>query len=253
MKNSKNTLSFQQGPVTDDPTLPVPYVTNVDDGFVTQGDIDNGIQCEIPRYSDAALGDKVILYWGENYTISRLIKDPEDNLPWIIDIVQDTPQEQTLADGPYEVHYSVEDQAHNLAISESVNFEITSHLNPGSLPAPVIPDTQDDNTINEDEAKLDVIVQTGYNAITTGDSIVLRLQGFDSETDFMKEDYTATYTVQDADVPNKYAVFTVPYATFQAIGEFAYANAWFIVTPAAGGTTKSSATKKFYVDVVRAH
>ncbi|QQE44514.1 hypothetical protein [Hafnia alvei] len=227
--------------------MAAPYVTGAEDGTIDASDVNFGVQCEISMWANPNYGDRVSLFWGELERVQFL----EDTTRPLIYDIKDDFNPSALSDGFYDVYYTVFDGI-NTSTSEVTSVSVQAHLNPGSLAAPDIVDADDDGAVGYDEAVDGVDIHVNYTGMAEGDIIALKLQGFDDETNAIKEDYTAPdYTVTTGDISAGYALFTVPYTgEFENIGENAYAECWYSVTVLADNSHLSSQVTKIVVDVV---
>lgn len=237
-----------------DGTLAAPVVLNAseDDNYtIDQYDAKAGISLTVFEYTDAQADDIIKVYWGtvrsESYTVYNVTAD----LPLEIDILNDWPPE-CHADGSYDVYYEVTDRYGNKNESEHVPLIVDAGLNPGTLPAPVVPDAAP-GYINYEAASDGVEVQIAYPGMAAGDVVTLVMNGYDASSDAEKfASAYAPYTVVDADVTAGMIDMTtvVTLDDMTKIGENAYALFWYSVVPKGAVNAETSISLQVTVDVV---
>lgn len=234
--------------------LSAPVISNAseDDNYtIDKYDARAGISLAVYEYAGAEDADSVKVFWGtvrsESYTIFNVTSD----LPLEVNILDEWPPE-CHADGTYDVYYTVTDRYGNVSESEHVPLVIDAGLNPGTLPAPVVPDAAP-GYINYAAASDGVDVQIAYPGMVAGDVIQLVMNGYDAASDIEKfASAYAPYTVTAADVTALKVDMAkiVTLADMQKIGENAYALFWYSVMPFGATNAETSVTLQVTVDVV---
>jgi hypothetical protein len=234
------------------PDAPVILNASAEDNYtIDEYDAKAGITLTVYEYLDAGDGDNVKIVWGSARSESYTIFSVEDDFPLNIDILNDWPPE-CHSDGNYDVYYVATDRFGNLSESSHVPLIIDAGLNPGTLPAPVVPDAAP-GYINYNAASDDVEVQITYPDMAEGDSIQLIMKGYDSGSDIEKfvSNYDSyTVTADDVSAGLVDMLNTVTLANMEEIGENAYALFWYTVIPSGSTATQSSVSLRVTVDVI---
>lgn len=112
----------------------LPQMAN--DGYITETELQSngGIVVNVPRYSNAAKGDYLCLYFDGALFSTLPLPDPDTFIwPWVSTIP--VPGNTWPADGPHQVWYTATDAAQNPSASP-VSMAIIDRQHTNGLPAP---------------------------------------------------------------------------------------------------------------------
>ncbi|MCK7229468.1 hypothetical protein L8P27_16810 [Enterobacter asburiae] len=223
----------------------------VNDGYITEAELqsDGAIIVNVPRYTNAAKGDYLCLYFDGELFNTLSLPDPDTYLwPWPSKI-------QTSgtwpADGPHQVWYTATDAAQNPSTSP-VSAVIVDRQHTSGLPPPTFPDADATNTITYDSVLQNngtyVKVPWSTNAFNNGDTIYVYWRELDVSGNPVASSATSiTHTVTSSDVGNGFKVLiSSPFVT--AIATTGSAEAWYSVIPLTG-TAQSSQAGSVKVDM----
>ncbi|MFP2240970.1 hypothetical protein ACLEX4_20910 [Pseudescherichia vulneris] len=170
-------------------------------------DLQIGVELSIPHYSGAAANDTVTFVWGEAYSNSKVLTDPNSELPWVINVTEECPP-ACLADGEYQVYYTASDVAGNT--TESSHLDLT--VSDGGETAPTLSKPRvpaaEDGYINIDDAAPGVTVTVSYASIAAGDVITLYWAGMDMNGNQIAAASTVmpAYTAVDGDTGHDWVI-----------------------------------------------
>lgn len=220
----------------------LPQMAN--DGYITETELlsDGGIIVNVPRYTNAAKGDYLCLYFDGDLFSTLSLPDPDTCLwPWMSLI----PTSDTWpADGPHQAWYTATDAAQNPSASP-VATTIVDRQHTNGLPPPGFPDADTANTITYDSVLQNngthVKVPWSTNAFNTGDTIYVYWRELDVSGNPVTSSATSiTHTVTSSDVGKGFKVLiSSPFVT--AIATTGSAEAWYTVIPLTGKAQSSQA------------
>jgi hypothetical protein len=236
--------------VTALPPAELPQMVN--DGYITDVELQSnaGVVVNISRYSNAAKGDYLCLYWDGELFSTLSLPDPDIySWPWMS--VIPTSGSSWPANGPHQVWYTATDAAQNPTTSPTAMAVIDREHNNG-LPAPTFPDADAENTITYASVLQNngtyVRVPWSTDSYSTGDTIYIYWRELDAfGTPVTGSDTSITYEVVSADVGIGFSVLIMPsYVT--AVTTTGSAEAWYSVEPLTGAA-QSSLTGSVVVDM----
>ncbi|QMM55238.1 hypothetical protein HVX06_22170 (plasmid) [Enterobacter sp. RHB15-C17] len=196
---------------------PVVNGATTDDQFTLDYyDLQIGVELSIPHYSGAAANDTVTFFWGEAYSNSKVLTDPNSELPWVINVTEDCPP-ACLADGEYQVYYTARDVAGNATDSSYLNLKVSDGGETApTLAKPEVP-VANDGYINIDDTTQGVTVTASYASMVAGDVITLYWTAMDVDGNQIDAASTVTpaYTVVDGETSHDW---DMPYDMFYPDG-----------------------------------
>lgn len=217
--------------------LPSPALPQMsDDGYINEIELlsSGGVAVMVNRYSDAAVGDYLCLFWdGEAISTLWLTEDNIDTaFPWQVIVPEDL-----IPDGSHSVWYTSTDTYQNIAASGTTTA-IVDRSHTGSLPPPVFTDAVD-GVITYSSVTLNsgTHVDVPGDALAVDDIITLYWVGFDEAGTTVPASVTSvTHTVTSDDLQGFEVLIAPSYIT--PIGEGS-AQAWYSVTTSAGDVQNS--------------
>ena len=217
--------------------LPSPSLPQMsDDGYINEVELlsSGGVDVMVNRYSDAAVGDYLCLFWdGEAISTLWLTEENIDTaFPWQVTVPEDL-----VPDGSHSVWYTSTDTYQNIAAS-GMATAIVDRSHTGSLPPPVFIDAVD-GVITYSSVMLNsgTYVEVPGNALAVGDTVTLYWVGFDETGVTVPASVTSvTHTVTSADLQGFNVLIAPSY--IMPIGEGS-AQAWYSVTSASGSVQNS--------------
>jgi hypothetical protein len=228
----------------------IPQMAN--DGFITEVELQNdgGIIVNVPRYSNAAKGDYLCLYFdGELFNTLSLPDPTSYDWPWVS--LVPASGETWPADGPHQVWYTATDAAQNPSASP-IASAIVDRQHTNGLPPPTFPDADATSTITYDSVVqkngTHVKVPWSTDAYNTGDTVyVYWWEADENGNPVAGSETSVTHTVVSSDVGKGFKVLIAsPYVT--AIATMGSAQAWYSVIPLSG-TAQSSKNGTVNVDM----
>ncbi|WP_336222363.1 hypothetical protein [Citrobacter amalonaticus] len=233
--------------------LPFPQLPQmVDDGFITQTELESigGVIVNISRYSNAAKGDYLCLYFDGELFNTLSLADPDTYLwPWstVIPVSGDS----WPADGPHQVWYTAIDAVLNPSTSP-VSVAVIDRQHTDGLPPPTFPDADATNTVTygsvTQNSGTHVRIPWSTDAYSAGDTIYLYWREFDAAGNLVAgSDTSITHTVVSQDVGKGFKML-VPSPFVTAVITTGRAEAWYSVIPQSG-LAKSSQVGNVTVDM----
>lgn len=227
----------------------LPQMAN--DGYITEAELqsDGGIIVNVPRYTNAARGDYLCLYFDGELFSTLSMPDP-DTYPWPWPSLIQT-SGTWPADGPHQVWYTATDAAQNPSASP-VSAVIVDRQHTSGLPPPTFPDADATNTITYDSVLQNngthVKVPWSTNAFNTGDTVYVYWRELNTAgTPVPGSDTSVTHTVVSTDVNKGFKVLVAsPFVTDVATA--GSAEAWYSVIPHSG-IAQSSQTGIVNIDM----
>lgn len=223
-----------------------------DDGYITDTELQSsaGIVVNVPRYSNAAKGDYLCLYWDGELFSTFSLPDPDLYIwPWVS--VVPVSGTSWPADGPHQVWYTATDAAQNPSASP-ITMAIIDRQHTDGLPPPTFPDANAENTITYSSVLQNqgthVRVPWSTDAYNAGDTIYLYWRELDaSGRPVTGSDTSITHTVVSNDVGKGFKVLVMP-SCVTALATTGSAEAWYSVVPLAG-IARSSQTGVVEIDM----
>ena len=226
--------------------LPSPSLPQMsDDGYINEVELlsSGGVAVMVNRYSNAAVGDYLCLFWDGEAADTLWLK--ENNIdtafPWQVII-----PEELVPDGSHSVWYTSTDIYQNIAAS-GVTTAIVDRSHTGSLPPPVFIDAVND-VITYSSVMLNngTYVNIPGDALAEGDTVILYWVGFDEAGVTVPASVTSvTHPVTSADLQGFDVLIAPSYIT--PIGEGSV-QAWYSVTPPSGNAQNSDSAS-VYIDM----
>ena len=224
----------------------------VNDGYITETELqaDGGIIVNVPRYSNAAKGDYLCLYFDGELFNTLSLPDPDTySWPWASLVTES--DMAWPADGPHQVWYTSTDVAQNPSASP-IAMAIVDRQHTDGLPPPTFPDANTENTITYDSVLQNggthVKVPWSTDAYAAGDTVYVYWREFDtSGSPVPTSETSVTHTVVNSDVSKGFKVLvSSPFVT--AVTSTGSAEAWYSVIPQSG-TAQSSQTGAVNIDM----
>jgi hypothetical protein len=187
---------------------PVVNGATTDDQFTLDYyDLQIGVELVIPHYSGAAANDTVTFVWGEAYSNSRVLTDPNSELPWVINVTDECPP-ACLADGEYQVYYTARDVAGNATESSHLDLKVSDGGETApTLSKPTVP-VAEDGYINIDDTTQGVTVTADYASMLPGDVITLYWVAMDVDGNQIDAASAVmpSYTVEDGEASHDWSL-----------------------------------------------
>lgn len=234
--------------------LPPPELPQMaDDGCITQIELQSngGIVVNVPRYSNAAKGDYLCLYFDGVLFSTLILPDPDTySWPWL-NLLPVATGSAWPADGPHEVWYSSTDAAQNTSASP-IGTAIVDRQHTNGLPPPTFPNADASNTITYDSVLqhggTHVKVPWSTDVYAAGDTVYVYWRELDaSGAPVTGSDTSVTYRVDSSDIGTGFKVL-IPSPFVTAIPTTGSAEAWYSVIPLSG-TAQSSRKGTVNIDM----
>lgn len=227
-------------------TIPTVINASADDTYTLDHyDINFGVQAEIPVYADVSVNQIVTFYWGDIDSVQFIVTDT--NLPpFIIDVTNDL-DPACLANGQYNVYYTVTERDNTQNSSPIPLIVSDDGQTVPTEPAPEVPEA--DPYINISDAGNGVKVNISYPNMLAGDKVTCFWTGYDSA---QRKLVGAEYTDFKVIVDETALTFTVGSTYFYPNGKGyeGYADVFYKVEPADASPALLSETKQCLVDTL---
>lgn len=214
-----------------------------DDGYITDVELqsDQGVIVDVNKYSLAAPGDYLGLYWDGRLFGTLLLNNPDTQIwPWSVIIPADYAQ-----DGPHQTWYTVTDAAQNPSASPVAQSCVDRTHTDGLLP-PTFPDADSSQTITYDSVMLQggthIHVPWSDGAFNAGDTVYVYWRELDALGNAVpNSQISVTHTVTTADLTSGFNVL-IGSSYVTTLTTTGTAEAWYSVIPLDGSAAKSSQT-----------
>jgi hypothetical protein len=236
-----------------DSILPPPALPQMaNDGYITETELssDGGVVVNVPRYSNAAKGDYLCLYFDGELFSTLSLPDP-DLYSWPWSGLLPVSGAAWPADGPHQVWYTATDAAQNTAASP-IAMAIVDRTHTDGLPPPTFPDADADNAIIYNSVLQNngthVGVPWSTAAYNAGDTVYVYWRESDAGGNPVAgSDASVTHTVVSPEVGTGFNVLiSSPFVT--AVATTGTADAWYSVIPQTG-EAQSSQTGTVKIDM----
>lgn len=223
-RNERSENGFVNIDTSSGNTLPPPIFIEGDDEWIDADEAasGNGTPIQIPAYPAISVGDTVTTYWqgysqdgspapGASWQFITLVEQQDLSEGFVVTI-------PTAAILPVEIGYGISyynvqfaSGAQGSSLAAEIGVDVTHSL---QLPAPILPEAQDDGVIDETDAMSNggTPVDISYPSMAEGDTVSLYWSCYhDSDiTPISGTVYSATRSVTASEATQQLMTFTVP-------------------------------------------